>query len=112
MSERKYTEAEIADFREAARLLAELCNAGASLHLAGDNLKMSMSERKYTKAEIAKFKKAAGMLAELCQKGAVLYLAEDTLNLMSGPSHDEKDRPRQDRIVAHEWLRGAGGGDW
>lgn len=34
------------------------------------------------------------------------------LHIMNGESHDERQRPRQDRILATAHLARAGGGDW
>lgn len=49
---------------------------------------------------------------KLSKAGFHLYLANDTMCLMSGPSHDEHQQPRQDRILDTETIPGAGGGDW
>ena len=44
--------------------------------------------------------------------GAQLYLEEDTLHLLSGDSHDDNGRARQDRIIESVWIPKAGGGAW
>jgi hypothetical protein len=40
------------------------------------------------------------------------YLQEDTLHVMSGPSHDARDRAQQDCIMASIIVPNAGGGGW
>lgn len=43
---------------------------------------------------------------------AEYYLANDSLHLLSGPSHDDNEKPRQERILATSTLFNSGGGDW
>lgn len=43
---------------------------------------------------------------------ANFYLQEDELHLLSGPSHDERGRPRPERSLVSETLRNSGGGGW
>lgn len=71
-----------------------------------------MKEHMPTKADRRSFISAAERLAKLGRKGLHIYLAEDTLNLLSGPSHDDSQTPRQDRVVEQVYIPGAGGGDW
>jgi hypothetical protein len=73
---------------------------------------LDVNDREYTPSEIAKFKRAARALRELAESGAVIYLQEDVLHLMTGPSHDDDGRPRQDRSIASEQIPGSGGGGW
>ncbi|MGM4997791.1 hypothetical protein AB8A05_03935 [Tardiphaga sp. 538_B7_N1_4] len=65
-----------------------------------------------TPAQIAKFRRAAKSLAELGRAGLFIYLANDTFNLMTGPSHDERQNARADRVRAYVTVPRAGGGDW
>lgn len=68
--------------------------------------------REPTDAERARFLRAATTLARLGRKGCWMYLAEDSLHLMSGPSHDGKQVPKQDRVRETVRIPRAGGGDW
>lgn len=71
-----------------------------------------MLENEPTPADCAAFRRAARALARLGAKGLFLYLANDSLHLMSGPSHDDKQCSRQDRIRESVTIPHAGGGDW
>lgn len=73
---------------------------------------MSDIETEPTPRERASFVRHAKALAKLGRKGLHIYLAMDSLHLMSGPSHDEKLRPRQDRVRESVTIPRAGGGDW
>lgn len=43
---------------------------------------------------------------------AEFYLANDMFHLMSGPSHDDNEKPHQERSIACATIYSCGGGDW
>jgi hypothetical protein len=68
---------------------------------------------------IARFRRIARQMASLLKEiretcpEANLYLEDSgNWNLMTGDSHDEKERQRQDRVVAYELVPHSGGGAW
>lgn len=73
---------------------------------------MTQQQVEPTPAQIAKFRRAAKSLADLGKAGLHIYLANDTFNLMTGPSHDEKQVARPERVRAYVVVPRAGGGDW
>lgn len=79
---------------------------------------MSADSSKLTAAELRAFRRSIDTLnrvldvVRIRHPDASYYLAMSDLHLMSGPSHDEQDGARQDRILATGTLARAGGGDW
>lgn len=75
-------------------------------------------EPQLTQRQRARFRRLVGSLNTLRTElqrtipGANYYLDDDNFCLLSGLSHDERDRPRQDRIIEVVRLAGSGGGGW
>ncbi len=80
-----------------------------------------MAEVKITKRHQAKIEKAVEALNEVQRqvqsKNQDNYInwyleGNDNLLLMSGNSHDEENKPREDRVILHSYLNHASGGGW
>lgn len=80
-----------------------------------------MAEVKITKTQQAKIEKAVEALNEVQrqvqsknQDNYINWYLEDNDNLflMSGESHDEEGKPRQDRVMLHSYLNYSSGGGW
>ena len=80
---------------------------------------MTNDDHGITYAQIRRFKRIATSMRRLLEElqetcpGANLYLEDQgNWNLMTGPSHDEKERRRFDRVVESARVPYSGGGAW
>ena len=69
-----------------------------------------MNYREPTAAERREFLRIARALRKLSDAGLSMYLDDETLNLMAGPAHDERGRPRPDNIRESLSIPRLGGG--